>query len=148
MSPIQQEECCVDCDAYTGRAGASDDSLFLDDGRGPFCELCYYRGRIEELEKELARFREKLLDKDTQGRIMHESWTQTKRAQGFHGPREYCNTAIELDRGQHSEYTTCKVVGDVCPKYHRDLIPWEQLPEKQKDINRHAFDALIAYLTE
>ena len=60
MSPIRQEECCVDCDAYTGRAGASDDSLFLDDGRGPFCEFCYYRGRTEELEKELVRFQEKL----------------------------------------------------------------------------------------
>ena len=60
MSPIRQEECCVDCDAYTGRAGASDDSLFLDDGRGPFCEFCYYRGRTEELEKELARFRERM----------------------------------------------------------------------------------------
>jgi len=60
MSPIRQEECCVDCDAYTGRAGVHDDSLFLDDGRGPFCELCYYRGRTEELEKELARFREKI----------------------------------------------------------------------------------------
>ena len=79
MSPIRQEECCVDCDAYTGRAGASDDSLFLDDGRGPFCELCYYRGRTEELEKECARFREKLdqvkIVEITRDTVKKDGWT-------------------------------------------------------------------------
>lgn len=94
-----------------------------------------------------GRLREAVnIDREDVGRIMHESWTRTKRAQGFHGPGEYCNTAIELDRGQYSEYTTCKVVGDVCPKYHADLISWEKLPEKQKDINRHAFDDVLAEL--
>jgi len=81
---------------------------------------------------QLAHFREKLLDKETQGRIMHETWTRAKREQGFHHPDE----------------EGYGITSHPCPKCHADLIPWEKLPEKQKDINRHAFDALIKYLTE
>lgn len=62
------------------------------------------------------------------GRIMHESWCKTKRAQHFHHPDEPCDICGD-GKG------LCMV--------HRDLVPWEQLPEKQKDINRHAFDAVL-----
>ena len=34
-------EYCFLCDAPTGRAGAGDDSIFDDDGEGPYCEECY-----------------------------------------------------------------------------------------------------------
>ena len=105
------------------------------------------RNRAEKAESRVKALEAALnIDHEDVGRIMHESWTRAKRAQGFHGPGEYCDTAIELDRGQYSEYTTCRVVGDACPKYHADLIPWEKLPEKQKDINRHAFNAVLAEL--
>ena len=33
---------------------------------------------------------------------------------------------------------------NLCEKCHRDLILWEDLPETQKDINRHAFDEVLA----
>ena len=29
-------------------------------------------------------------------------------------------------------------------RVHPDLVPWERLPKAQQDINRHAFDALLA----
>ena len=80
---------------------------------------------------------------DECGRIMHESWMRTKRAQGFHGRYDIC-------RGDGRIF--CPVNADVrasvggCRYFHADLIPWEQLPERQKDINRHAFDDVLAEL--
>lgn len=64
--------------------------------------------------------------RDKIGRIMHESWTRTKRAQGFH----------------RMDSTT------LCPKCHADLVDWDELPQKQKDINLHAFDDVLPVLTE
>ena len=34
-------EICCKCDEATSRAGKSDDSLYTDDGEGPFCVDCY-----------------------------------------------------------------------------------------------------------
>ena len=34
-------ECCCKCDDPTGKAGKGGDSLFLDNGEGPFCEDCW-----------------------------------------------------------------------------------------------------------
>lgn len=66
---------------------------------------------------------------DEVGRIMHESWAKTKRAQGFHLKAE-CVMAPKI------QY--------LCDWHHPDLVPWEQLSEMQKDINRHVFDAVLA----
>jgi len=71
-----------------------------------------------------------IVDREHVGRLMHESWSRTKRAQGFHGPDDYC--------------PSCE--GDLlCEVRHADLIRWDDLPEKQKDINRHAFDDVLPY---
>ena len=35
-------ERCVKCDEPTGKAGRLDDSLYDDDGNGPFCETCFH----------------------------------------------------------------------------------------------------------
>lgn len=61
------------------------------------------------------------------GRIMHQSWTATKRGQGYHHP----------DEAGHG------VTSHPCPKCHADLVPWERLPERQKDINRNSFNAVF-----
>ena len=37
----QELEMCCKCDEPTGRAGISDDSLYLDIGDGPYCEECF-----------------------------------------------------------------------------------------------------------
>ena len=34
-------ETCSECGKPTGRVGDFDDSLFTDDGEGPFCEDCW-----------------------------------------------------------------------------------------------------------
>jgi len=34
-------ERCGECSNPTGRAGRGDDSLYTDDGEGPFCEECW-----------------------------------------------------------------------------------------------------------
>ena len=99
--------------------------------------------RVELPCPQCARFRAKLLDKETQGRIMHETWTRTKREQGFHHPNE-----MPSEGWYDSTYHGTVPRPHRCGKCHDDLIPWEQLPEKQKDINRHAFDAIIKHLTE
>ncbi len=81
---------------------------------------------------------------DEIGRIVHESWCKTKRAEGYHGPSDEC-----IAKGGASKQYRCGTPdpvfgGDLrCGKYHADLIFWEQLPEEKKDINRHAADALI-----
>jgi hypothetical protein len=36
------ERCCV-CDEPTGRAGRGDDSLYAEDGSGPYCEPCWLK---------------------------------------------------------------------------------------------------------
>lgn len=35
-------ETCIACDCPTGNAGINDGSLYATDGRGPFCEQCWY----------------------------------------------------------------------------------------------------------
>lgn len=78
--------------------------------------------RVEALEGALN------ISLDSVGQIMHESWTNTKRSQGFHHP----------DEAGHG------ITNFPCGKCHKDLVPWSELPEQQKDINRHAFDAVLA----
>lgn len=75
-----------------------------------------------------------MFDREEIGKLMHASWSKTKREQRFHGPDTRC------ERGG----VFCGGVG-ICPQFHADLIPWEALPEKQKDINRHAVDAVLPY---
>ena len=38
-------EYCIKCDQPTGRAGAADDSIYLEDGTGPLCEECYAKAQ-------------------------------------------------------------------------------------------------------
>ena len=40
MDINKYEYCCM-CEEETGKAGKGDDSLYLDDGDGPFCDTCY-----------------------------------------------------------------------------------------------------------
>jgi hypothetical protein len=84
-----------------------------------------------------------IIDREHVGRLMHESWSRTKRAQGFHGPSDKCplNPSGRLQRHR----TNATLNNCVCSKQHADLIPWDDLPEKQKDINRHAFDDVLPY---
>jgi hypothetical protein len=84
---------------------------------------------LEKVAEEVVR----ICDPEVAGRIMHDSWAGTKRAQGYHHQSE----CYAMDRYESN---------GACPKCHSDLIPWEQLPEGQKDINRHAFDALLKAL--
>ena len=52
-------ETCTTCGDETGRAGAGDDSLYLEDGTGPYCERCFeircLRAEVEELREKLSR---------------------------------------------------------------------------------------------
>ena len=90
---------------------------------GCVCHFC-----MPDLKARLARLEEALnISQEDVGRIMHESWARTKRSQGFHHP-------AAMGHG---------VTAHPCPTCHPDLVPWEELPEKQKDINRHAFDAVL-----
>jgi hypothetical protein len=85
----------------------------------------------KSIPEHIAALRARMEDVEGMGRIMHELWTRTKRAQGFHHPKEF-----------HADNET------MCDKCHWDLCDWSELPEKQKDINRHAFDGVLAWLKE
>lgn len=94
-----------------------------------------WKQQYEALRVEMERLQGALnISPDDVGRIMHESWSRTKRSQGFHHPSECPNGRwVETAHGRAP-----------CPKCHADLIPWGNLPEPQKDINRHAFDDVLA----
>jgi hypothetical protein len=94
---------------------------------------CSHAERVKALEEAVE------IPIDEVGRIMHESWTRTKRAQGFHFPNE-----VHLEYGDWDKWGAHNNLP--CGKCHFDLIPWEQLGEQQKDINRHAFDDVLAAL--
>ena len=36
-----EEEHCAECGEPTGRAGIGEDSLYTEEGDGPFCEECW-----------------------------------------------------------------------------------------------------------
>lgn len=45
-------ETCIVCDEPTDRVGKSDDSLYMDDGTGPYCEDCHAQKLfVERLKK-------------------------------------------------------------------------------------------------
>lgn len=83
-----------------------------------------------------------IIDREHVGRLMHESWSRTKRAQGFHWIGEPCPIAGSWDKPTTHRKETHETS---CIKFHSDLIPWDDLHEKQKDINRHAFDDVLPY---
>ncbi len=79
---------------------------------------------------------------DEIGRIIHESWCKTMRAQSCHGLHESCNncggTGLETE-------AVCLDFAKFrpCPYFNPNLINWEKLSEQQKSAYRHAADALI-----
>lgn len=87
---------------------------------------------------------------DDVGRIMHESWSRTKRAQGFHGKDESCTYGAICSPGYtNNDYPFGAGSSKYrCPKFHPDLIPWEELPQGQQDLNLHAFDDVLAAMKQ
>ena len=85
------------------------------------------------------------IDLNHMGRLMHESWTATKRAQGFHGLGDTCAKCFDA---APDEYPFGAGTALRCSKFHPDLIDWSLLPAEQQDINLHAFDSVLPYLQE
>ena len=110
------------------------------------------------------------LSPDECGRIMHESWSKTKRVQGFHGPEvmgndneaenSHCMHGCHFQVSHESHCVTfenvelCSCgVDDLdnnpmglqkrCVYFHSDLISWEDLPEAKKDINRSVISSAL-----
>ncbi len=50
----KQEEMCFICDQPTGRAGIHDDSLYAEDGTGPYCEECWDAESLEAARMEVS----------------------------------------------------------------------------------------------
>lgn len=113
--------------------------LFIVDGP----EQCGCPNReIYRLRDELAEAQSRLeavlgISRDEVGQIMHESWSRTKREQGFHGPDDECTYLINCgEQGTGGPILRCN-------KFHPDLIPWDLLPPTQQDLNLHAFDDVL-----
>lgn len=97
-------------------------------------ELALHAEEAAALRQRMAALEGALnISRDDVGRIMHESWSRTKLAQGFHGPGEAC-----------TRWDRCPAGGQHCGYFHADLIPWDDLPERQQDINLHSFDDVFA----
>ena len=90
-------EYCVECDDMTGNAGIHDGSLYLEDGTGPYCDLCFYRNSYEihqaEIESQAAKI-ERLKDA-----IRHIHWSMgdelLNRDQITEVVCSLCNAAIK-----------------------------------------------------
>jgi len=59
MGEMLEIERCFLCDEPTGKAGRLDDSLYDEDGYGPYCEECFNTVTVKDApegkEKENAR---------------------------------------------------------------------------------------------
>ena len=86
-------------------------------------------------------------DREYIGKLFHESWSRTKRAQGFHGPDEACGQSlsyrVEYNNWETRSHTAkCgykeselhdrKIENPVCIKLHSNLVPWLDLPETRR----------------
>lgn len=81
------ERCC-DCDEPTGRAGRADDSLYTDEGKGPYCPACWDKnhGELVETMSDLKLIDELLLDlKDA----LRTDWS------GVHGHSSITRAAMD-----------------------------------------------------
>jgi hypothetical protein len=112
----------------------------------PKCPRCVREEALAIKAAALDAILARLDDREWIGRLMHESWSATKRAQGFHHPSEPCPRGFEDCADYRDDPSEPMGWFSRCGKVHPDLIPWDALPEKKKDINRHAFDALAASL--
>ncbi len=50
---MKKERCCS-CDEETDRAGIHDDSLYPENGKGPFCEACYENGDMRVSQEDCS----------------------------------------------------------------------------------------------
>ena len=85
----------------------------------------------ETTDQVVERLAKPLLDLNEAGRIMHHTWTNGKRAQGFVGPFDICPKTGLRHCDRFPSRHDCK--------YHADLIGWDDLPQQQKDFNLNAF---------
>lgn len=116
--------------------------------------------------RSIATKLDRLHDREWVGRMMHEAWSETKQRQGFHHPREivplgkwYCSYCMEIvpnecitnDERHDPRQNGCGLYltkEHNCDKCHDDLVAWDDLPEPQKDINRHALDRVLEALEQ
>lgn len=94
-------ERCTNCDEPTGRAGRADDSLYLDDDRGPFCMECWMPERIDEQDAEIATLKGTV---EEQRRALAAKWADgmKARAEAVPTPTEASDeeTVAELSLGE------------------------------------------------
>ena len=90
---IEFEHCC-ECDAHTGRAGRSEDSLYAGD-RGPYCESCWdempdkLAEECDDKDAEIARLRRRLSEVESQHNFCHViagCTSDSCKASGFECP--------------------------------------------------------------
>jgi len=98
-------ETCRECDSETGRAGASEDSLYHS-YVGPFCEDCY-DDWPDKIEAELAKVRREFRD--------------FRAGQAVSVPKQWRDTMEELAADLESEIENRRS-GDLDRRIERDLI--------------------------
>ena len=98
-------ETCRECDSETGRAGASEDSLYHS-YVGPFCEDCY-DDWPDKIEAELAKVRREFRD--------------FRAGQAVSVPQQWRDTMAELAADLESEIEARRS-GDLDRRIERDLI--------------------------
>lgn len=94
-----------------------------------------------EAESRLAAVLALCEDRERIGRLMHESWCATKRAQGWHGPDETCRTPVSA-RLLCGEGDTFDIPA-WCRQYHPDIVTWDRLPAERKARAAWALDAIL-----
>ena len=93
-------EYCIACGEPTGRAGRGDDSLYHDNGSGPYCLECFET--VERLSEENAALRSRLAEAEECLTIAHMD--------GYHKGQKAGQSELSDERRDHEQ--TKRVMAD------------------------------------
>ncbi|KKL68660.1 hypothetical protein LCGC14_2122820, partial [marine sediment metagenome] len=63
---------------------------------------------------------------------LHAEWCRQMRKKGFHGPDEKCSLKDTHQFTLVVPRMMCEEGKSRCPKFHREIIPWPDLPESRR----------------
>jgi hypothetical protein len=104
-------EVCIHCKDLTGRAGRFDDSLYTEDGTGPYCENCFNRFTRHERSNQPPSWPSiESAPKDKTILVYRQEWNKAYKARYNEklGQWCFCNGCIANDPTHWMPLLTCE----------------------------------------